>query len=118
MKRFMNLKWLLMIVLMLSLTTVDADAQRRHRRSRSRVSSNYRANVYPIRVVQEGGYTNIRATPNGRIVAKVKDGSYIYINGDYTDSGWMKVFTSSGKFRGYIHWSKLEMEDPRGSDIW
>ena len=91
MKRFLNFRFLLLFALMLSLSFTNADAQRRRSRSSSSsvrivTSSNTISQAgrylldgdYYVGIIKrEGGYTNIRVTPNGRIVAKIKDGSKI-----------------------------------------
>ena len=110
MKRIFDAKWLLLFVIMFSLTTVNADAQRRPRQPRQRSSSGVsRSSLLQVMVLPEGGYTNLRATPGGRVIGKVKDGSYIYMNKRNTldPPEWIKIYTSSGKFRGYMHVSKI-----------
>ena len=116
MKRIFNAKWLLLFVIMFSLTTVNADAQRRRGRRSYRTSRTVRrtsrSNLAYVQVLDEGGYTNIRATPGGRVIGKVRDGSYIYVNGnDLVDHPtWIRAYTSSGSFRGYTHYTKLAVE--------
>mgnify|MGYP002854068969 CR=1 FL=1 len=57
------------------------------------------------RIKPEGGYTNVRSTPNGRIVTKIKDGTTVFVL--YTDCDWHMVYNTSGKYLGYVHYSKL-----------
>ena len=116
MKKLINAKWLLLFVIMFSLTTVNADAQRRSGRRSYRTGRTVRRASRPslanVQVLDEGGYTNIRATPGGRVVGKVRDGSYIKVNSnDLIDHPtWIRTYTSSGSFRGYIHYTKLNTE--------
>jgi len=67
--------------------------------------------LYSVQVKREGGYTNIRRGPGTGygIVDKVRDGSYIYINGQFSN-GWAKVFYSNGSFRGWISRSKIYVQ--------
>lgn len=65
-------------------------------------------------VLDEGGYTNIRKGPGTRhaIVGKVRDGSYILFSYD-SDNGWLKVYTQTGAFRGYMSANKISpVESP------
>ncbi len=114
MKKYINAKWLLLFVIMFSLTTVNADAQRRRRGRTTRTTRTTRRapNLGSVQVLDEGGYTNIRATPGGRVIGKVRDGSYIKVNSnDLIDHPtWIRTYTSSGSFRGYIHYTKLNTE--------
>lgn len=113
MKKYINAKWLLLFVIMFSLTTVNADAQRRRRGRTTRTTRTTRRapNLGSVQVLDEGGYTNIRATPGGKIVSKVRDGSWINVNFNDIEAGstWIRTYTSSGSFRGYIHSSKIQL---------
>ena len=93
-----------MAVLMLSLTSINADAQRR------RGSSGGTVTIEKWLVLDEGGYTNLRATPGGRVISKVRDGSWIWLNPDDASKTWVRTYTSSGQFRGYIHSTKIDYD--------
>ena len=105
MKKLCKTKWLILVVLLFSLTALDVDAQRSRGRSGGRVIT-----IDKFLVLDEGGYTNIRATPGGRVVSKVRDGSWIWLDENMAagNSTWIKVYSSSGTFRGYIHRDKIE----------
>ena len=113
MKKIIKAKWLLLFVLMFSLTTVNADAQRRRGRRSYRTSQTTRRSSHSssVQVLDEGGYTNLRATPGGRVISKVRDGSWINVNDNDLIAGstWIRTYTSSGRFRGYIHSSKIQL---------
>lgn len=66
--------------------------------------------AYVAHIKQEGGYTNVRATPNGKVVSKIKDGSTIFIDGIESDGPyvpWTGVYNTAGKFLGWVHDSKI-----------
>lgn len=64
---------------------------------------------------QNHDYTNIRKSPGGEVVGKVKDGSWILFNtNDYGGKTWVRVFYQNGKLRGYIHQSKLAIQENTG----
>ena len=108
MKRLINAKFLLVFILMLSLTTVNSEAQRKR--------NNSGRTIWIINGFTESpeGYSNLRATPGGKIIGKIYDtinegGCNIWIDRKaYFDGAqWIKVYTSTGNFRGYIHHSQI-----------
>ena len=60
---------------------------------------------YVAKIKPEGGYTNVRSTPNGKIATKIKDGTTVFVVP--TDGDWHQIFNTSGKYLGYVHYSKL-----------
>jgi len=56
-------------------------------------------------IKQEGGYTNVRYTPNGDIVMKIKDGSPILYS--RYNASWCIVYNTDGEELGYVHSSKI-----------
>jgi hypothetical protein len=64
-------------------------------------------------IKQEGGYTNIRETPNGEIAMKIQDGTSILYSRN--SSSWYVVYNTSGQRLGYVHSSKIVSENSRST---
>lgn len=60
-------------------------------------------------VLDADGYTNIRSTPStsGKIVGRVKSGSYVRVSRTDWRGNWAKVYDPNYNFIGYIHGSRL-----------
>lgn len=64
-------------------------------------------------------YTNIRKSPGGEVVGKIKDGSHILYASNDMSSGktWVRVFYQNGTLRGYMHHTKLAIQENTGFNL-